>query len=349
MPSLNSVVPPKADVTTGDPNTVVTPDPNPVVPGPTVNVTGTAPLTNSTSVDPTATTSPSTSTGSLLAGMTPAAIAAIFAGIGQTNSQNQTAQSYTTQSQADAAYLNPYGAYRDAAAQQLAALQKDPSSVSNTPGFNFALQQGLGAVSNRDNRSFGVGAGSTNPDLMNYAQGLASKTYNDPVSQLQAQAGGGISPQPAASILQTGMQGNIAATAAANAAKGATTGAAVTALTPAIGALTTMLTNSGMSAAAAAALAKQIMGSGGGGSNPSGGNVPAGTTDANGNISNGDGTFNTPSGTIVDANGAPIDPYGPGAGSTPTITDPSTGAPLDPLAPSDPNQFNWNPTSGSFG
>jgi hypothetical protein len=65
-------------------------------------------------------------------------------------------------------------------------------------------------VANRDNRSFGVGAGSTNPDMMNYAQGLASKTYNDTIKQYSDQAGVGIGPSAAASIYGLGMQGNIA-------------------------------------------------------------------------------------------------------------------------------------------
>jgi len=125
--------------------------------------------------------------------------------------QYNNADQYTKQAEKYAGVLNPYGAYRDAAAQKLAALQADPSSIQDTPGYKFALQQGLGAVANRDNRSFGVGAGSTNPDMMNYAQGLASKTYNDTINQYSNQAGVGITPASAAGILQTGMQGNIAA------------------------------------------------------------------------------------------------------------------------------------------
>lgn len=114
--------------------------------------------------------------------------------------------------------LNPYGPYRQAGADKLAALQADPSSVVNTPGYKFALSQGLGAVANRDNRSFGVGAGSTSPDMANYAEGLASKTYNDTIKQYSDQAGVGIGPQAAAGMLQTGLTGSIASQNAALAA-----------------------------------------------------------------------------------------------------------------------------------
>ncbi len=123
---------------------------------------------------------------------------------------NQAGQ-YTDMAEKYAGQLNPYGAYRDAAAQKLKALQEDPSSIQDTPGYKFALQQGLGSVANRDNRSFGVGAGSTNPDMMNYAQGLASKTYNDTIKQYSDQAGVGIGPSAAAGMLQTGLQGRMGA------------------------------------------------------------------------------------------------------------------------------------------
>ncbi len=124
--------------------------------------------------------------------------------------QYKNAGDYTSEAEKYAGTLNPYGQYRDAAAQKLAALQADPSSIANTPGYKFALQQMMGAAANRDNRSFGVGAGTTTNDMMTQAQGLASKTYNDTISQLSNQAGVGIGPSAAAGILQTGMQGNIA-------------------------------------------------------------------------------------------------------------------------------------------
>ncbi len=133
----------------------------------------------------------------------------IAAGLKSSKALNDAANSYTTLGEKYAGTLDPYGLYRKTAADKLAALQADPSSIKDTPGYKFSLDQGLGAVANRDNRQFGVGAGSTNPDLMNYASGLASKTYNDTIKQLQDQAGVGIGPGAAASVLNTGMQGSI--------------------------------------------------------------------------------------------------------------------------------------------
>jgi hypothetical protein len=230
------------------------------------------------------------------------------------------------------ALANPYGAYRDAAAQKLAALQADPSSIANTPGYKFSLQQGLGAVANRDNRSFGVGAGSTNPDLMGFAQGLASKTYNDTISQYSAQAGVGQGTGPAAAIYGQGIGGIAGSTAAANAAKGANTNLLGTGAASIISGLI----KAGVPASIAQQIARSYGGgssAGGGGSLPGGaggGNIPQGTPDQNGNISNGDGTFNSPSGQIVDANGQPVDPFGGGGVN---LTDPTTGYPTDITQP----------------
>jgi hypothetical protein len=134
----------------------------------------------------------------------------LLAAAGLAYQQFHNADQYTQQADKYGQILNPYGAYRETAAQKLQNLENDPNSVVNTPGYKFALSQGLGAVANRDNRSFGVGAGSTNPDMMNYASGLASKTYNDTIKQYSDQAGVGIGPSAAASIYGLGMQGNIA-------------------------------------------------------------------------------------------------------------------------------------------
>ncbi len=238
----------------------------------TSNVTGQAPAptpTNITPIGPTGGATAPAATGGgddfmstlLKAAPQLATMFNNYQGIGQ--NQDRAAQ-FTAQADKYGAILNPYGAYRDAAAQRLAQLQADPSSIANTPGYKFSLDQGLGAVANRDNRSFGVGAGSTNPDLMNFAQGLASKTYDSTIKQLSDQAGVGIGPQSAASIYQTGMLGNLASTAAAQAAQGNTigsvAGAASTLLPAAVSAIRSAFGGNAsgpMPASVGQALAKQ--------------------------------------------------------------------------------------------
>ncbi len=187
-------------------------------------------------------------------------LAGLFNANTQAGDQARQAQQFTDQANQYGTILNPYGAYRDAAAKKLAALQADPSSIKDTPGFQFALQQGTGAVGNRDVKRFGVGSGSTDADLMQFGQGLASKTYNDTIKQYSDQAGVGIGPSAAGDIYKTGMLGNLASQAAANAAKGnlvqGATNTLSKALTDFLGSgtgksLMSMLTSSGMSQAQA--------------------------------------------------------------------------------------------------
>jgi hypothetical protein len=204
----------------------------------------------------------------------------------QQDQQNQQAQDFTNQANSYGAILNPYGSQRADAQARLAALEKDPSSVANTPGYKFALQQGLGAVGNRDAKRFGVGAGSTDPDLMGFAQGLASTTYDKTIAQLSNEAGVGIGPQSAASIYQTGMLGNLASRAAANAAKGNTNST----LGGAAAGLIQALTSAGLSPAMAAQVARMF-----GGGIPAAGGSNAGGT--GGGTYGSDGTDGNLSGT----------------------------------------------------
>lgn len=141
-------------------------------------------------------------------GVTPQQLAA-FGGAAQ---MYNNAGEFTTQSQKDAAYLDPAQQFQTGYGQQLQALEKDPSSVANTPGYQFALQQGLGAVGRAD---MAKGGAVPNSDDIAFASGLASQTYNSQVAQLTQLSGANFSPQSAASILQTGMLGNIGAQTAA--------------------------------------------------------------------------------------------------------------------------------------
>ena len=72
------------------------------------------------------------------------------------------------------------------AANKLNSLLSDPSSVADTPGYQWAYNQGLEAV-NRTAAAKGLlGSGNRLYDLVNYGQGKASQTYNDTVNQLSS-------------------------------------------------------------------------------------------------------------------------------------------------------------------
>lgn len=71
-------------------------------------------------------------------------------------------------------------------ANKLNSLLSDPSSIADTPGYQWAYNQGLEAV-NRTAAAKGLlGSGNRLYDLVNYGQGKASQTYNDTFNQLSS-------------------------------------------------------------------------------------------------------------------------------------------------------------------
>lgn len=141
-------------------------------------------------------------------GLSPSQMAAL-AGAGQMYSN---AGQFDSQSQTDAAYLDPAQQFQTGYGQQLQNLEQNPSAIANTPGYQFALSQGLGAVGRSDMAS--KGDVPTSDDIA-FASGLAQQTYNSQVAQLTQLSGANFSPQSAASILQTGMLGGIGSQTAA--------------------------------------------------------------------------------------------------------------------------------------
>ena len=69
----------------------------------------------------------------------------------------------------------------------------NPANLSQTPGYQFELQQGEQAVLDKASATGGVGGGNTLKALTDYGQGLASTTYQqqlqDYMAQQQAQLG----------------------------------------------------------------------------------------------------------------------------------------------------------------
>ena len=70
------------------------------------------------------------------------------------------------------------------AGNKLNELLQNPSSITSTPGYQFAYNQGLEAVNRTAAAKGQLGSGNRLYDLTNYGQGLASQTYNDTVNQL---------------------------------------------------------------------------------------------------------------------------------------------------------------------
>lgn len=82
---------------------------------------------------------------------------------------------------------NLYG--NNGTAAQTAAMQ----NFQTSPGYQFALQQGLNAI-NANNAATGQTlSGNAQEGINNYAQGVASQQYNNYINQLQNLASGGMS------------------------------------------------------------------------------------------------------------------------------------------------------------
>lgn len=70
------------------------------------------------------------------------------------------------------------------AGNKLNELLQNPSSITSTPGYQFAYNQGLEAVNRTAAAKGQLGSGNRLYDLTKFGQGLASQTYNNTVSQL---------------------------------------------------------------------------------------------------------------------------------------------------------------------
>ena len=70
------------------------------------------------------------------------------------------------------------------AGNKLNELLQNPSSITSTPGYQFAYDQGLEAVNRTAAAKGQLGSGNRLYDLTKFGQGLASQTYNNTVSQL---------------------------------------------------------------------------------------------------------------------------------------------------------------------
>ena len=109
-----------------------------------------------------------------------------------------------------AGMADPFAGSRGMYGQQLNQLmQGGPQAMQqlqNMPGYQFTLNQGLGAVQAQDAASGSYGSGAMSKDLVNYASGLASQNYNTYFNQLSQLSGAGWNNGGAAGQLLLGGQ-----------------------------------------------------------------------------------------------------------------------------------------------
>jgi len=101
---------------------------------------------------------------------------------------------------------DPFSAYRPQYAAQLQNLMNNPNSVTQTPGYQFNLAQGLQGLQAQQAAQGRLVSGGALIQGQQFGQNLAQQSYNDQLKTLMALSGANQSPATGA----TGMQ-NIAA------------------------------------------------------------------------------------------------------------------------------------------
>lgn len=129
----------------------------------------------------------------------------------------------------------------------------DPSSITSSPGYQFAQQQGLQAVTNAEAPLVGALSGPALKALTNFSTGTAAQYYNDYFNQFQTQQNNifnrlsglaGLGQNAASQVGNNGAQlgtGAAQATAAAGGAQAGGTVGAANALSGGIGSASNIL------------------------------------------------------------------------------------------------------------
>lgn len=84
---------------------------------------------------------------------------------------------------------DPFGRYRDPFAQRLMGLYQNPWSISDTPGYQFRLAQGLEGIDRNASAKGLLGSGNRLMELMRYGQDYASQEFGNEIARLSGLAG----------------------------------------------------------------------------------------------------------------------------------------------------------------
>jgi hypothetical protein len=108
-------------------------------------------------------------------------------------------------------FADPYAQYRPGNAATLQNLLNNPNTVSETPGYQFNLSQGLQAQSARQASQGRLVSGGALLESNAFGQNLASQTYNQQVDTLARLSGAYQSPATGANAMQGVAFGNAGA------------------------------------------------------------------------------------------------------------------------------------------
>jgi hypothetical protein len=84
---------------------------------------------------------------------------------------------------------NPWSMYQPAMGAGLVNLLADPSRITETPGYQFAYDQGLQALFAKQAATGQRMSGRAMTETMQYGQGLASQMYNQEMDRYASLAG----------------------------------------------------------------------------------------------------------------------------------------------------------------
>lgn len=124
--------------------------------------------------------------------------------------------------QTAAGLANPVASQQPQYQAMLSELLNNPSSVTKLPGYQFNLQQGLGALQSQEAATGNLSSGGADIAAVQYGQNYATSAFNN-YEQMLAQLGGFTSANPgaAASAYTSAMNGNTGGTGAIGSAAAA--------------------------------------------------------------------------------------------------------------------------------
>lgn len=92
------------------------------------------------------------------------------------------------------AVQNPFNPYRQGFANELMGLQQNPGNIVNTPGYQFAYDQGLQSLFAKQGATGNRFSGQAMTESQQFGQGLASQMYNSEMDRLMQLSGASFSP-----------------------------------------------------------------------------------------------------------------------------------------------------------
>lgn len=107
---------------------------------------------------------------------------------------------------------DPFSPYRSQYAGQLQNLMNDPNSVTQTPGYQFNLAQGLQGLQAQQAAQGRLVSGGALIQGQQFGQNLAQQSYNDQVKTLMALSGANQSPATGAAAMQSVGASNLGST-----------------------------------------------------------------------------------------------------------------------------------------